>query len=112
MEDKGFERYVVDLVRSGRLAASPADKLYLAQLALRDVRGLETFVTVFGSPPRVVTLVRDLRAEVEAKVRDLTTSHGAHVTPTGRPWPTRSQGRGSGLPHGRAVQPTGPGPVA
>ena len=62
----------MDLVRRGRLAATPADKLYLAQLALRDVRGLEAYATVFGSPPRVVSLVKDLRAEVEARVRNLT----------------------------------------
>jgi hypothetical protein len=72
VNDKGFEGYVVDLVRRGQLVATPAEKLYLARLALRDVRGLETFATAFGSPPRVVSLVKDLRAEVEAKVRDLT----------------------------------------
>jgi hypothetical protein len=76
VNNRGFERLVVDLVRRGQLVSTPAERLYLARLALRDVRGLETFATIFGSPPRVVSLVKDLRAEVEAKVRDLT-AHGA-----------------------------------
>ena len=72
MGARGLDGYFGDLVRRGQLAKSPTEKLYLAHLALQDVRRLEAFASVMGSPPRVVSLVKDLRAEVEARVRNLT----------------------------------------